>query len=307
MRMMMTGDKAPQTGIQKSEIALGAEGRVAVLSPNVMQKNLAFDPVNKLMVDLTQEESFEFRMNTTPYYFLLVARLDTDREGNVISPKISQIEYIRLNAKNYDEYLKSLKVIKKEGKPNILALELAGNPGYESLKVTATLESTIEYGYQKLADAIKALRQSKDKIAGMWQMLDMATGMSGDEYRIVLAQKAQEAQGQIHGSANLTPVAQQRQVRSNYSAPTPQQLSTTTEVSEGSDWDAEDAEATEIVDEPAPTTTIIAPKTDPKKATPKKEAVQPATNVPDSDDEFANAVVDGDDPFPGDSEGEDSF
>ena len=105
------GESIPTLGIKRCDIGPGYTGYFIPLVRDVLAKQIAY--VSGFgSVEVDQASMIEFKLNPTNYYFLLVARLDTDIQSvqATLRSESITVEYLRLTQNQYQDYLRAWEV-----------------------------------------------------------------------------------------------------------------------------------------------------------------------------------------------------
>lgn len=145
------GQVMPSPTVNRCDVADGTKGRCILLSDDWFCVSVAFTetPVRGGYF-VTQEQALRYSLPARNYYMAVVARLDTDARGEIISPEV-RIEYLRLSEDVYREFA-----------------DLALEQPFDSVALTKVTKG--QFSYVKPVPSSKKqnpklLKQVKDKIA----------------------------------------------------------------------------------------------------------------------------------------------
>lgn len=145
------GQVLPSPTVNRVDVADGTKGRCILLSDDWFCVSVAFveQPVRGGYF-VTQEQALKYSLPARNYYVAIVARLDTDARGEIISPDV-RIEYLRLSEDVYREFADQ-------------ALEQP----FDSIALTKVTKGQFSYvkpNPSSKKQNPKLLKQVKDKIA----------------------------------------------------------------------------------------------------------------------------------------------
>lgn len=228
------GSKIKNSAIQRSSVADNFTARAVLLGfDQIYAKQVAYDSNIKSTVEVDQEAILKYRFSRAIiYYYIPVARLNTDIYGRVVSEDFT-IEYVRLTEGQYEEFARQatemgtfvsvcLKKVAKKG---------ANGQDFSYVDVTPSNYGANGEIPQAVFAKLEQMNATPGFSEGVWSMIDLATSISVAEYEKVLAESAnathqagvgQGSTPQTYVPAPPVPVAPQpQQVR----APQPQQVS----------------------------------------------------------------------------------
>lgn len=228
------GSKIKNSAIQRSSVADNFTARAVLLGfDQIYAKQVAYDSNTKSTVEVDQEAILKYRFSRAIiYYYIPVARLNTDIYGRVVSEDFT-IEYVRLTEGQYEEFARQatemgtfvsvcLKKVAKKG---------ANGQDFSYVDVTPSNYGANGEIPQAVFAKLEQMNATPGFSEGVWSMIDLATSISVAEYEKVLAESAnathqvgvgQGSTPQTYVSAPPVPVAPQPQ---QVSAPQPQQVS----------------------------------------------------------------------------------
>lgn len=228
------GSKIKNSAIQRSSVADNFTARAVLLGfDQIYAKQVAYDSNIKSTVEVDQEAILKYRFSRAIiYYYIPVARLNTDIYGRVVSEDFT-IEYVRLTEGQYEEFARQatemgtfvsvcLKKVAKKG---------ANGQDFSYVDVTPSNYGANGEIPQAVFAKLEQMNATPGFSEGVWSMIDLATSISVAEYEKVLAESAnathqagvgQGSTPQTYVPAPPVPVAPQPQ---QVSAPQPQQVS----------------------------------------------------------------------------------
>ena len=209
MERIKLGQKVKSVAINRASVSENTKGRAILLDKCPCVKQIAYDNNIKRAVEVSQDDCIRFHLTPRPTYYLLVARCNTDMKGNVVGDEFT-VEYVQMAESVYNDFIEGAEET-SGGRINSILLTLVKKGDYSHVKVTASQ-------YSDFPDALKAkikeLRKNKELIKSMWQMIDISTSMTVDQYVKVL-ESADGAGSQSHQSsyANHTPAIESDSVK----------------------------------------------------------------------------------------------
>lgn len=247
------GSKIKNSAIQRSSVADNFTARAVLLGfDQIYAKQVAYDSNIKSTVEVDQEAILKYRFSRAIiYYYIPVARLNTDIYGRVVSEDFT-IEYVRLTEGQYEEFARQatemgtfvsvcLKKVAKKG---------ANGQDFSYVDVTPSNYGANGEIPQAVFAKLEQMNATPGFSEGVWSMIDLATSISVAEYEKVLAESAnathqagvgQGSTPQTYVPAPPVPVAPQpQQVSAPQSVPsqgvprqvTPQPVGATTVMSQ---------------------------------------------------------------------------
>lgn len=247
------GSKIKNSAIQRSSVADNFTARAVLLGfDQIYAKQVAYDSNTKSTVEVDQEAILKYRFSRAIiYYYIPVARLNTDIYGRVVSEDFT-IEYVRLTEGQYEEFARQatemgtfvsvcLKKVAKKG---------ANGQDFSYVDVTPSNYGANGEIPQAVFAKLEQMNATPGFSEGVWSMIDLATSISVAEYEKVLAESAnathqagvgQGSTPQTYVPAPPVPVAPQpQQVSAPQSVPsqgvprqvTPQPVGATTVMSQ---------------------------------------------------------------------------
>lgn len=183
MEQVQLGTKVNRLGIQRISCAENQTCRCILIDSNPCMKHVAYDESVKRSVEVDQEMVLKYGLRPSPTFYYLVAKLNTDLNGNVVGDKFT-VEYIQLSENLNNEFADALREF--GGVPASLAITKVkkmgeGGKDYSYIKVTASnYDPTLDDS--KLAEKIKALKENTTFIQQCWKMIDATTTISKQQY-----------------------------------------------------------------------------------------------------------------------------
>jgi hypothetical protein len=206
MEKVALGTKVNRLGIQRLSCAVGATCRAILLDKEACMKHVAYDESIGRTVEVDQDMVLKLGLRPYPTFYYLVAKLNTDLNGNVVGDQFT-VEYIQLSENLNNEFADALREFR--GVPASLALtkvKKVGDNGkdFSHIKVTASNLDPLEDN-PKLAEKINQLRADGNFIDQCWKMIDATTSITKEKYFELLAAKGNEKQqGQSQLSAQVS-------------------------------------------------------------------------------------------------------
>lgn len=200
MEKVKIGTRVENLGIQKVNVADGVKARVVLVDPDPMLKHIAYDNVVKRRVEVTQDLYIKYGLKSTPTFFYLIARLNTDMKGNVVSDDFT-VEFLQLTNNINTEFADAV-----SENPNFQSLVLSkvskkgdGGKDYSYIKATPS-NYAVPVGVQEKLDL---LRKNPEAIDAMWQMIDRSTSITAAEYEDLLASPLVKPEGDVDIPKNM--------------------------------------------------------------------------------------------------------
>lgn len=230
------GSKIKNSAIQRSSVADNFTARAILLGfDQIYAKQVAYDSNTKSTVEVDQEAILKYRFSRAIiYYYIPVARLNTDIYGRVVSEDFT-IEYVRLTEGQYEEFARQatemgtfvsvcLKKVAKKG---------ANGQDFSYVDVTPSNYGANGEIPQAVFAKLEQMNATPGFSEGVWSMIDLATSISVAEYEKVLAESAnathqagvgQGSTPQTYVPAPPVPVAPQPQQVSAQQSVAPQSV-----------------------------------------------------------------------------------
>lgn len=179
MEKVAIGTRVRPLGIQRLNVADGARCRVVLLDEDPRMKYIAWDDERKKRVEVDQNLVIRYGLRPMTNFYYLVAKLNTDMNGNVVGDQFV-IEYLQLS----------------ENLNNDLADAISENPNFTSFMLTKVAKKgpdgqdfshikVTPSSYKidgRLLENLNKLRAETEAIETMWSMIDRATSMTAAEY-----------------------------------------------------------------------------------------------------------------------------
>lgn len=196
-------------------MADGQTGRAVLIDPNPRFKYIAYDDKMRRRVEVNQDMVIKYGLSPITYYFYLIARLNTDLNGNVVGTKMV-VEYLQLSESVNNEFADSIRALK----------------GFSQIilnKVTKKGGDGKDFGYIKpipsqedldaeIVENIKKIQDEPGAVDAMWMLIDRSSSITAQEYE-ELKNNPQLATAQ--GYQQVAPPAQRQQIQAPTSAPAP--------------------------------------------------------------------------------------
>ena len=169
------GGKMESPNINRSNVAEGFPGRAVLLGENcVFAKAQAYDDRIKRSIEVDQEAILKYRFDKVlTYYYILIARLNTDNRGNVVSDDVV-IEYLRLSEKQWDDLTISMNEMGSFTSLLLTKVKKTGDDGRDFSYVEVKLSN-----YKEIPAAVSAkveqMVQTENFVNSIWGMVDAAT------------------------------------------------------------------------------------------------------------------------------------
>lgn len=183
------GESIPTLGIKRCDIGPGYTGYFIPLVRDVLAKQIAY--VSGFgSVEVDQASMIEFKLNPTNYYFLLVARLDTDIQSvqATLRSESITVEYLRLTQNQYQDYLRAWEVNPQAQAVSFTKETRKNKDGKDVSSLKYTLAGfNITPG---IAQRLEQLRAQPDVIDRLFQEVDATTSQSIENYRKWLSSQA---------------------------------------------------------------------------------------------------------------------
>lgn len=190
MEQVAFGTRVRSMSIPRCDVANGMKGRAVMIDPNVAVKQIAYDDVNKCRVEITsQEESIELKLAPRATFYLLIARLNTDMQGNVASPDF-QVEYVQMAESVYNDFLDQAEQVGTFQSLLLQKFSRSASDQYGYVKPIAAPAYDAQIP-QEVYDRIESMRNTPGVLEGIWAMIDQATSLTVEQYRQRLANNEQ--------------------------------------------------------------------------------------------------------------------
>lgn len=178
--------------INRSNVAEGFPGRAVLLGENcVFAKAQAYDDRIKRFIEVDQEAILKYRFDKVlTYYYILIARLNTDNRGNVVSDDVV-IEYLRLSEKQWDDLTISMNEMGSFTSLLLTKVKKTGDDGRDFSYVEVKLSN-----YKEIPAAVSAkveqMIQTENFVNSIWGMVDAATTITVEMYEQKLKEYYEE-------------------------------------------------------------------------------------------------------------------
>lgn len=186
------GGKMESPNINRSNVAEGFPGRAVLLGENcVFAKAQAYDDRIKRSIEVDQEAILKYRFDKVlSYYYILIARLNTDNRGNVVSDDVV-IEYLRLSEKQWDDLTVSMNEMGTFTSLLLTKVKKTGDDGKDFSYVEVKLSN-----YKDIPQAVFAkveqMVQTENFVQSIWGMVDAATTITVEMYEQKLREYYEE-------------------------------------------------------------------------------------------------------------------
>lgn len=186
------GGKMESPNINRSNVAEGFPGRAVLLGENcVFAKAQAYDDRIKRSIEVDQEAILKYRFDKVlTYYYILIARLNTDNRGNVVSDDVV-IEYLRLSEKQWDDLTISMNEMGSFTSLLLTKVKKSGDDGRDFSYVEVKLSN-----YKEIPAAVSAkveqMVQTENFVNSIWGMVDAATTITVEMYEQKLKEYYEE-------------------------------------------------------------------------------------------------------------------
>lgn len=191
MERVAFGTRVRSISIPRVQVAAGMRARAVILDPDPVVKQIAYDDVNKMRVEVTQEQCIASGLTPRANFYMLVARLNTDMKGNIVDSDIS-VEYLQMSERVYNEFVDTAQEFGSF--ESVLMVSQTSN-GQSQFAYTKPTPSNIQLS-QELAEKIEKLKSTAGFIDGCWQLVDQATSMTYERYLTALQNKENQPQAQ---------------------------------------------------------------------------------------------------------------
>lgn len=190
--------------INRSNVAEGFPGRAVLLGENcVFAKAQAYDDRIKRSIEVDQEAILKYHFDKVhTYYYILIARLNTDNRGNVVSDDVV-IEYLRLSEKQWDDLTISMNEMGSFTSLFFTKVKKTGDDGRDFSYVEVKLSN-----YKEIPAAVSAkveqMVQTENFVNSIWGMVDAATTITVEMYEQKLKEYYEELAKKNGQPANAT-------------------------------------------------------------------------------------------------------
>lgn len=199
MRKVKQGTHVSPLGINRFVCADGVKSRAILIDPDPQMKYIAFSDKVKRRVEVDQEAVIKYGFRPYTSFFYLVAHLNTDMKGNVVSDDFV-VEYLQLS-ENLNNELSDLIVEFGDFNSLVMVKVPRKGPNGEDFSHIKTTPSNYPIS-EGLQAKINELRSNQAMIDTMWKLVDRATSITLVEYEQLLAQQAENNQGATRPALN---------------------------------------------------------------------------------------------------------
>lgn len=192
MQQVKIGTRVKPMGIQRCSVGDGCVCRAILIDPNPQFKYVAWDDNLKCRVEVNQDLVIKYGLSPTTQFYYLIAKLNTDMQGNVVSDAFT-IEYLQLSESQNNDLSQAITEMGRFVSLSLTKVSKKGENGrdYSYIKVTPS-NYTIDH-IPHLAEKLQSAQSQSDAVQAMWQLVDAATSISPDRYLQRLAEKNGEA------------------------------------------------------------------------------------------------------------------
>ena len=157
----------------------------------VFAKAQAYDDRIKRSIEVDQEAILKYRFDKVlTYYYILIARLNTDNRGNVVSDDVV-IEYLRLSEKQWDDLTISMNEMGSFTSLLLTKIKKTGDDGKDFSYVEVKLSNYKEIP-QAVFAKVEQMVQTENFVNSIWGMVDAATTITVDMYEQKLKEYYEE-------------------------------------------------------------------------------------------------------------------
>lgn len=194
MEKVALGTKVKRLGIQRLLVSEGAKCRAILLDNDPRMKHIAYDESRKVRVEVDQDMCIEYGLNPSPTFYYLVAKLNTDLNGNVIGDQFT-VEYLQLSESLNNKFAEQ---VSEMGMPKSLSLTKVkktgeNNKDFSYIETTPSAKSLIDDN-PSLKAKIQELKSNQEFIENCWKMIDASTSISKERYIALLQSESQNQQ-----------------------------------------------------------------------------------------------------------------
>ena len=176
------GGRMANPTVNRSNVAEGFPGRALMLGPEcIYAKALYYDERIKRSVEVDQEAILKYRFDKVlTYYYILIARLNTDNRSEVVSDDIV-LEYLRLSEGQYETLCTEINEVGNFSSLILTKIKKVGQDGkdfsYTEVKVS---------NYNRIPEGAKAkvekMVATPNFVQNIWEMVDASTSITVDMY-----------------------------------------------------------------------------------------------------------------------------
>ena len=212
------GGRMANPTVNRSNVAEGFPGRAIMLGPDcIYAKALYYDERIKRSVEVDQEAILKYRFDKVlTYYYILIARLNTDNRSEVVSDDIV-LEYLRLSESQYETLCTEINEVGNFTSLILTKIKKVGQDGkdfsYTEVKVS---------NYNRIPESAKAkvdkMVATPNFVQNVWEMVDASTSITVEMYEQKLneyfkEQAAKAGQAVPQQTFQQAPVAPQQPPR----------------------------------------------------------------------------------------------
>lgn len=212
------GGRMANPTVNRSNVAEGFPGRAIMLGPDcIYAKALYYDERIKRSVEVDQEAILKYRFDKVlTYYYILIARLNTDNRSEVVSDDIV-LEYLRLSEAQYETLCTEINEVGNFSSLILTKIKKVGQDGkdfsYTEVKVS---------NYNRIPESAKAkvdkMVATPNFVQNIWEMVDASTSITVEMYEQKLneyfkEQAAKAGQAAPQQTFQQVPVAPQQPPR----------------------------------------------------------------------------------------------
>lgn len=212
------GGRMANPTVNRSNVAEGFPGRAIMLGPDcIYAKALYYDERIKRSVEVDQESILKYRFDKVlTYYYILIARLNTDNRSEVVSDDIV-LEYLRLSEAQYETLCTEINEVGNFSSLILTKIKKVGQDGkdfsYTEVKVS---------NYNRIPESAKVkvdkMVATPNFVQNIWEMVDASTSITIEMYEQKLneyfkEQAAKAGQAAPQQTFQQAPVAPQQPPR----------------------------------------------------------------------------------------------
>jgi hypothetical protein len=186
LQRISLGEVAVTPGINKCTVPENWIARAVLLDESPRMKRIAWDDAAGFKVEIpTQEDAVALRLTPRNVYYLLVARLNTDARGMIITDDFV-MEYVEMAENTYKEFIATVEAFGNPG--NSLILQKAARNRFSYMQIKPANIQLSETLLQK----VNHLKSQANIIDGAWGWIDTNSAKSIPEYQAAKQQLAQQ-------------------------------------------------------------------------------------------------------------------
>lgn len=201
------GQRVQESGIQKFNMAVGGTSIVVPLVKEIVTKEVAYDEELKRRIEVDEEiRVANPKLLPTKEIYMLVAKLNTDQVGNIVSLNNFDIEYLKFSVSKYNSLLPKMMAT-----PNFTCFYVQ-----KTEKHTNDGKSFTDFSYdlscneipQEITAKIQKLVNTQGAIDGLFNMVDLATSTPKATYLQLLNEASLTRAIGATTTATAQPIAQ---------------------------------------------------------------------------------------------------